>query len=486
MENKIKILKSTNFGERIAEQETSELANYFLKTYLWEQIMDDEIDIVFGCKGSGKSALYNYLENQSDNIFEKNGILALAENPRGTLAFKGLNTSPPTGESEFKSIWKLYFVLIAYQKLLEYDCDDKYMKIVMEKLQQSNLIPRRPGFTYLVKMVRDYVDRFTLEPNVSLNDTTGLIDNVGVKISLGEPSVQSADKGVVSVDYLLECLNNSLEKSGFKVWIAIDRLDAIFQENFMLEATALKTLFQVYIDLMQYENIRLLIFFRDDIWNRIIDNGFRESSHLTKKELILWDEGSLFHLIVSRLTKNEELILEMGYTKDQLENKEKQTEFFYSIFPKETERNGEFNFKWLLTKIEDGNGNISPRELIHLLNSSIKQEIKKVTENGDEQYDYLISEESIWKALKQVSKTKLDTVLSEYPKLKPFINRLKGKKVSSNFEELKSYWEISKKDTKIIIENLIKIGVIWNKNENKAGKKDLYSIPTLYRGGLGY
>ena len=40
---------------------------------------------------------------------------------------------------------------------------------------------------------------------------------------------------------------------------------------------------------MGYEKIRLLIFL-DDIWNRIIDNGFRESSHLTRKELITWDE----------------------------------------------------------------------------------------------------------------------------------------------------------------------------------------------------
>jgi len=237
---------------------------------------------------------------------------------------------------------------------------------------------------------------------------------------------------------------------------------------------------------MGYENIRLLIFFRDDIWNRIIDNGFRESSHLTRKELITWDEDSLFHLIMTRFIKNDELIKYLGLKRENLITKEDYTYLFNRIFPQETSQNGVFSFNWLISKIEDGNNNISPRELIHLINSAIKQEIKIPFEEGEKEVKFLISEASLWKALKEVSKTKLDTILSEYPKLQTFIYRLKKKKVSSTSEELKDYWGCSKKEVKIIADNLIKIGVLLDKNDNKVGKSPLYKIANLYRGALGY
>lgn len=482
---KIEVIRRTNVGSRIAENEKEGLDKYFQKTYLWQQILNGDVDIIFGCKGSGKSAIYNFLSNQSLEIIEKNGILVFAENPRGTVAFKDLSTSPPTSLSEFKHIWKLYFVLIITQKLQEFSFNDTHIKFVISKLQDSNLMARRPSLTSLVKMVRDFVRNASIEPNVSLSDT-GMIENIGVKISLSEPSTAMADKGVVSIDHLLECLNSSLELNDFNIWVAIDRLDAVFQDNFELEANALKTLFQVYIDLMGYSNIRLLIFFRDDIWNRIIDNGFRESSHLTKKELISWDEGSLFHLIMSRLINNVELLDYLDMQNVDFEGEENKKILFDKIFQKDSEKNGIISFKWIIDKIEDGNRNASPRELIHLINAAFKQEVKRIIVRGQDTQDYLISEQSLYKALKEVSKTKLETILSEYPDLKIYINRLKGKNIGSSFDELKKYWGISKKETKIIADNLIKIGVLYNRYENNIDKKDLYSIPKLYRGALGY
>ncbi|NOZ46370.1 MAG: hypothetical protein GXO79_06270 [Chlorobi bacterium] len=484
--NKIELLKKINVGERVAEQETKGLNTYFLETYLWEQVLDNSIDIVFGNKGSGKSAIYNHLSNYSYDLMGANIILALAENPRGAIAFKDLNTTPPTEEAEFKNIWRLYFVMIISQKLQEFNYKDKYINIVIEKLQESNLLPRRYGFTAMLKMVRDYIKIKSIEPNISLNDTTGGITGAGLKITLGEPNVGLIDKGFVSIDYLLECLNNSLTENGDKIWVAIDRLDAVFQENFQLEANALKTLFQVYIDFMKFDNIRLLIFFRDDIWNRIIDSGFRESSHITRKEKINWDENSLFHLIMSRFIKNKELLEYFDIDKINLESKEQKIELFYKIFPKKINSNSIFSFRWIISRIEDANHNTSPRELIHLINTAIKKEIKTLSEENKDESEYLISEISLLKALKEVSKTKLDTILAEYPNLQRFIYRLKKKKIRSKSEDLKIYWECSKKEVKIIAGNLVKIGIIRNENEFNEEKEPLYYIPMLYRPALGY
>ena len=212
---KIEVIRRTNVGARIAENEKEGLTKYFQKTYLWDQILNEDIDIVFGCKGSGKSAIYNFLSNQTDEIFENNGILAFAENPRGAVAFKDLNITPPTGQAEFRHIWKLYFILVITQKLQEFSYNDSHMKIVIEKLQDSNLLARRTSLTALVKMARDFVRSASIEANLSFSETTGTINNAGIKISLNEPSTKMADIGIVSVDYLFECFKFIFRKKWF-------------------------------------------------------------------------------------------------------------------------------------------------------------------------------------------------------------------------------------------------------------------------------
>lgn len=59
METKSKndILQECNFGSQIAEDEISKLNTYFVETEQWRQFYEGECDIVFGAKGSGKSAL---------------------------------------------------------------------------------------------------------------------------------------------------------------------------------------------------------------------------------------------------------------------------------------------------------------------------------------------------------------------------------------------------------------------------------------------
>lgn len=59
------LLKEITFGARVAEDETGELAKYFVETDQWSRIFKGEIDIIRGEKGSGKSAIYSLLERIS-------------------------------------------------------------------------------------------------------------------------------------------------------------------------------------------------------------------------------------------------------------------------------------------------------------------------------------------------------------------------------------------------------------------------------------
>src|SRR4030042_1170734 len=98
---KQEILRSITFGQRVAEDETDVLGTYFVETDQWERLFRGDIDIVYGAKGAGKSALYALLLSRRDDLSDRNIVLVVAENPRGAPAFQDPLTDPPTTEREF-------------------------------------------------------------------------------------------------------------------------------------------------------------------------------------------------------------------------------------------------------------------------------------------------------------------------------------------------------------------------------------------------
>src|SRR5688572_15347634 len=102
---KQELLRGISFGERIAEEETTELTRYFVQTDQLQRIFAGDVDIVYGRKGSGKSAIYSVLLDKESELFDRNIFLVSAENPRGAPAFNDLVSDPPTSENEFVALW---------------------------------------------------------------------------------------------------------------------------------------------------------------------------------------------------------------------------------------------------------------------------------------------------------------------------------------------------------------------------------------------
>lgn len=95
------ILSASSFGQRVAEEEIDQLTAYFVETDHWRRLYRGEIDVVYGAKGSGKSALYSLLLSRSSKLKDQRILLVPAESPRGTPAFRDLLLDPPTTEREF-------------------------------------------------------------------------------------------------------------------------------------------------------------------------------------------------------------------------------------------------------------------------------------------------------------------------------------------------------------------------------------------------
>ncbi len=104
-------LQEATFGSRVAEEEGEQLRSYFVETEQWRKVFAGDVDVIYGSKGAGKSALYSLLIGQKETLrLGRRIVFVAAENPRGTPAFRDLAEDPPTSEEEFRNLWKLYFL----------------------------------------------------------------------------------------------------------------------------------------------------------------------------------------------------------------------------------------------------------------------------------------------------------------------------------------------------------------------------------------
>lgn len=82
------VLESASFGRRTAEEERDHLRKYFVETNQWKQVIQGDVDVIYGAKGAGKSAIYSLIEQSVDDLASR-GITTIAgENPQGAPAFK--------------------------------------------------------------------------------------------------------------------------------------------------------------------------------------------------------------------------------------------------------------------------------------------------------------------------------------------------------------------------------------------------------------
>ena len=487
--DRLKLLKDISFGARVAEDETGELARYFVETDQWSRIFKGEVDIVRGEKGAGKSAIYSLLVARENELFDKSVLLLTGERPRGATVFKDLVSQPPTSEQEFIGLWKLYIVSLVGQKIKELGFDDGGGKELVRLLEDQGLIENNFDLSRVFKQVRTYVSRWFNARSVEGSMTVEPHTHYPVgsfKITAGEPDAEEQKAGATSVDSLAELANKAMAKAGYTVWVLLDRLDVAFVESHDLEKNALRALFRVYRDFGALDSIKLKIFLRSDIWKRIVDGGFREASHITRVAELEWNQGSLLNLIVRRLLNNDELIQQYKIDKAEiLGSLDKQQQFFYQVFPRQVEQGSKrrTTLEWIISRCADGKSLTAPREVIHLVSAAREKEIERlelgaVANDEDELFDSTVFKP----ALAIVSEARLvQTIYAEYDDLKSSIESLEGEKTEQTLESLSSIWGTDENGAAKITERLIEAGFFQARGQRD---KPTYWVPFLYRDAL--
>lgn len=488
MVSKLELLKSINFGESVAELEAERLQEYFIETHHWRLMRDGRVDIVYGPKGSGKSAIYSLVDAHEPQFFQNGIVLKFAENPRGATVFSDLQVDPPPTERAFVNLWKLYLLSLIGEHFETFGTQTSNGKAVVSALKASGFIletnPLKVFLGRASNYIRKYFNPNSLEPNVAFNEATGVVSGAGFKITFAEPSLAQAESGVQSIDSLLYKANAELEATGFRVWFLLDRLDVAFVDSPELEENALRALFKAYLDMGGLPFIQLRIFLRTDIWENITRDGFREATHVQRATTITWDRPGLLHLIISRFASSD---LIRKYYKIDLEllhsSQEYQEALFDRMFPEKVDTgNNPKTLDWIISRVQDSLGYSVPRDIINLVNAALRGQIQFLEVGGEPpEGEFLFTRRALKEALPVASREKVDKYLfAEHPSLRPYLERLRGKKTSQTDSTLAELWGCTEDEAHKVAEHIHRAGV-WRK---EGGNPIRYWTMFIFRDGL--
>ena len=468
--NRREIIEDINFGEQIAEDERDNIPRYFIENRAYKRIKSGKSDIVFGEKGSGKSAIYFKLFLEKEKLRDERNVLIIpAEEIRDNPAFSEVSSDDLT--DDITSVWKLYSLSLIVQTLRDDPSISKSLSKIVKlhenKLVVAGLLPQSSNATLaeLARNAMKYVN-FKLTGRVGARDFGG-----EATIEIRALTTLEKNSGLSFVDDMIKELDQNLGE--IKIWIAFDRLDVAFKNDARLEREALKALFRLYQSLRGSDNIRVLIFLRKDIWIRVNEGrAVPERSHIDVKSVdISWEEDDLKSLVSKRVLESKKFRTAFNVTRECDSDT-----VLNHLLPDQVEKGSRKSksFRWILKRTASGTEQglvYSPREIIALL-----EEAREIEENAPQtKTKTIISSESIRKALPAISKKRIHSNLyPEFPHLESYIKMLRQQKCEHNLKSLKELWCVTEVKAEELADGLVTAGFFQKKD-------DTYWIPFVFR-----
>lgn len=490
--DKKQLVRSISFGNRVAEEELNDLEKYFVATDQWNQVYSGVADVVYGPKGSGKSALYALITKRQGELFDRCILVRNAENPRGATAFSDIASDPPPTEKSFIALWKLYLIVLVGDAVRDFGINNPSARALVSALEDSGLLAKNE--TTISKMfcaVKAQILSWFAADVESVEWTIGIEPSTGMPVATRKASYRknqstTAEQKVnIPLDELAAQANKALDAAGISVWVVFDRLDVAFNDTPEVERNALRALFRVYNDFKAYDRISLKIFVRDDIWERITDGGFAEASHITKTVRITWSADGLLNLLVRRLLNNDDVVSYLGVDKAEINASfELQKAIAGRVLPKKID-SGKTpeTIGWMINHVQDGTRRPAPREFIHLLEAARLEQVEKIERGESLPADELLFDKSAFKkGLDEVSDVRYNqTFLAENDSLKVYTEALRKQKTRQSIGTLSALWGVSHGEALQVAERLVKAGFFVV--EEKHGLQT-YWIPFIYKAAL--
>lgn len=473
------LLRNLSFGSVDSESEEN-LDKIFIQTENFNEFLNPTTALLLGCKGAGKSALYRLFTK-----YEMSARVMAGHKLDGTYITAGIGFKdlPEMDDIQLlnrledrtispEAAWKIY---IAYKIVSTlYDnygviCGPKCRRV----LQRIHAIK---DFRISALFERLF-EKFVGEP-----PKIDQIDFKEISISLGKNSR-------VSVYDLFDEIDTFLQSNNKSVWFLVDKIDEMFSNKVDTRRECLEGLFLAYIDFVsRYQNIKLKIFLRTDIWNTL---SFVNKSHLTDKTtVIVWNDIALKELLLKRATYNSAIKIFMYQACSCSSWQEDIDGCFDVLFPERaySGRREAKTMSWMIERSTDGLGGVYPREIINFGNYAVKEELALNDGLSDEFHGGkpLISGLAVRNAFPYVSKVKVQSYLSEFTTLSKHFERFSGlQNAEFSQEELIQLMEGLKPEGEEMIRQLHETGVISYSTGEILTRDSKIAVPRLFRSGLG-
>jgi hypothetical protein len=375
------IIRHLDFGASTAEEDKL-LKEARIETSAFSELYLDKIDLIRGCKGSGKTALFRlfyfmlreHFLTKADTIFI-NG----ADEPRGDAIFQYYSKQfDEFSEQDFLRFWKIYFIYLLNQHILVSKTYSERLAIARSEIklfEKECLKSQIPALKKDENSLLAILNRTlrAVQSIKSLELTCKPDGAFGAGITFKESETTLIEPTPLFIDSLFAIFRNILKMANLKAWIFIDRLDEVFPRRSEVERRALRSLLRCS-NSFHDDSLRLKIFLRDDIFEAVVDtpDGFTALTHIADRssKKLHWSPDQILSLILMRAFFNAPV---KSYyrpnMRDLQKDKNYRLEMFYKMFPKHISLGPSPlpTFDWIYQKCQDGNGIVAPRDVIDLL-----------------------------------------------------------------------------------------------------------------------
>jgi len=455
-----KIIEDLQFSDVDATQEQANLSNIFQKTSNFYDFLDDRVCLVTGRKGTGKTALYflflkhftfaQELTDRLNHITVLSGHGMLSPGHPTESEFDFIRSDLSDSQTSWLGFWSSY----ALFRIMT----DHGQSLI--SLRKDNYKPLKDGFNTVKNL------QFSSEHQDLLLQWS-----------------QSRELKPLIFDALKD-INNHLKKQDQKIWLLYDNLDQDLAEANNLRNDALTGLFKLVqeLDAKELTNLRIKIFLREDIWERLI---FDNRSHLRGRLIRLeWKRIDLLRFAYRQVIQSEKfkaLVGQVGPIPDPDSATEETLVEALKILWGDRIRlgsRGKYLYRWVYDRLSDTSGATYPHSLVVLLAEAKRLELQH-KDDSKFQADRLFRSRFMALALEEASRARCQEMREEYGNLSAFFDSLSGKDALLQPQELRQCWENSAREVEPDFERFVQllksIGLAeWRPKDERYRFADLY------------
>ncbi len=291
-------LASVDFGRLDAESDVN-LLEYFLDTGLVGRIRDEGAKLVVGRKGSGKTALFRYLEHTLDAV-----VVPLDLDEYVWELHRGFVEQGLSGERAYAASWRLLIYVSAAGSIRSKLYKEQRTR-VDKALQALGLAAASGRFAGMVSWLRRV-------RRVDLPEVTGFGSAGGIEVA-DELEAPLSTKVADAIRDLGDVLREAREKARFVV--LIDRLDDAWdgtEDSLNLIAGAIRATRDIGISHSSVTGSPPVVtFLRADLWDRV---SFNDRNKMSQDIVFLdWDPEQLAEVVALRITRTMSVPVEEAW-----------------------------------------------------------------------------------------------------------------------------------------------------------------------------